>query len=117
MLKNGELTSPPQVTITDKSGKPIESAVSISTDGKGNQMVRIHSENPNLLGKYRLKLKATDNHTGASNDEAEFNLTIAEPVLKLTKLHSAFESGSKTSYTPGSEPIYIPLPEYKSTSS
>ena len=117
MMKNGSMSGQPKVTIVDRSGQPIESAVTIVNDAQGNQMMRVYSQNENLAGKYKLRLEATDCESGVKNQDAEIDLTIAEPVLKLIKLHSVFEPGNMTTYKPGGEPITIPLPQYKSASS
>jgi hypothetical protein len=46
-------------------------------------MLRIFCLDKELSGKYQVKFEATDKKSGINNDEAEFELTIAEPVLKL----------------------------------
>jgi hypothetical protein len=46
-------------------------------------MLRIFCQDKELSGKYQVKFEATDKKSGINNDEAEFELTIAEPVLKL----------------------------------
>ena len=59
-----------------------------------------------------MKIYATEQSKGLTNQQAQFLLRISESVLTLAEEPSQFYRGTKIVYVPNSDPISVPLPKY-----
>ena len=65
-----------------------------------------------LVGEFKVKIYATEQSKGLTNQQAQFLLRITESVLTLAEEPSQFYRGTKIVYVPNADPIAIPLPSY-----
>ena len=65
-----------------------------------------------LVGEFKVKIYATEQSKGLTNQQAQFLLRISESVLTLAEEPSQFYRGTKIVYVPNADPIAILLPRY-----
>ena len=65
-----------------------------------------------LVGEFKVKIYATEQSKGLTNQQAQFLLRISESILTLAEEPSQFYRGTKVVYVPNSDAIAVPLPRY-----
>ena len=106
------LSRPVMITLTSQNSTCINQVAQLMQDDQGEQFIMVQTGDPLLIGEFKVKIYATEQSKGLTNQQAQFLLRISESVLALAEEPSQFYRGTKVVYVPNSDAIAVPLPKY-----
>ena len=71
------------ITLTSQNSTSINQVAQLMQDDQGEQFIMVQTSDPLLVGEFKVKIYATEQSKGLTNQQAQFLLRISESVLSL----------------------------------
>lgn len=107
-----EILEPVLLTLGGKDSMAINRIAQVTIKEDGERFIRIQTGDEKLMGEYDVKIYATEQSSGLSNQDAVFRLIVAQSVLTLTDTPNVCFLGKALVYEPKGPPSFVPLPQY-----
>ena len=98
------ILEPVLLTLGGRDSSTVNRIASLITNKKGEQFIRVHTNDPQLKGTYHVKVFATEQSSGLTNQEVEFKLQLHESILTLTNTPNTCFLGKPLIYEPKGPP-------------
>lgn len=107
-----DILEPVLLTLGGKESSRVNSLASVITMQSGEQFIRVQTHDQKLKGQYQVKVYATEQGQGLTNQDCTFKLYIQESILTLSETPNVCFLGKPLIYEPKGPPTYVPLPQY-----